>query len=715
MTGDKTSSAVHAETICATCGHVAGAGEAGRFCPIDGRALIPRDVAERHPDDAFLGRILLGRYAVVDRVEDRGDGRRYRAIQRPGNRQVCVEVIDVSQHGDVSELRTRFMNRAKLVGRLSHTSLVKIADYWVEADESQFLVVSELVEGITLRLLLDREGPLSAERVTDLIEPVLGALAEAHELDIPHGHLRPEVLLVDTADPPQLRVLDFGLSDAVRTDPGGQSRPRPEADLTAVGRLLYEMLTGLVPVDGDAPTDEDALRMPPVLNVPRPVQRVVARAIVGQNQFESAKAFAQALREALTAPLDEPTPAPLGESPEGPPAELTPDEPKIERAPEDEVPPIVLSVPPDELAPEVTPPPKVVAPVVAEAPSAVLNTPAPSGLDSAPTPATADDLETFPTEPDDEDFELSTRRGWLFAVVSLAIIAGAVFWYLQRTSEPKPTDSAAQVMATPAQPTAERVTVIAQPDPVADHGTLAPDQGHQKDQQVDAAAKDQGTRRTVARARAKRAAKKKAPRPIEEAPKVERPERLDRAAFMAVIGPMRARITACQPIGPAGKVEIGVRIQPSGRVSQVTVDSPLVKSKRVQQCMRDLVIGLAFPAFQGPAAQYTVKCRIGAREKSDTRDPDNLIRPNKLTKAQVMTVVRKHSRAMLGCKASVNDTGEVKVALVIKPDGKVSGTKVTASTLQHPATARCVREKVSGFQFPQFSGPPMKLTLPFRL
>lgn len=704
MTGDKTSSAVHAETICATCGHVAGAGEAGRFCPIDGRALIPRDVAERYPDDAFLGRILLGRYAVVDRIEDRGEGRRYRAIQRPGNHQVCVEVIDVSQHGDVSKLRTRFMNRAKLVGRLTHTSLVKVADYWVEADESQFLVVSELVEGVTLRQLLDREGPLSAERVTGLVEPVLGALAEAHELDIPHGHLRPEVLLVDTTEPSQLRVLDFGLSDAVRTDPGGQSRPRPEADLTAIGRLLYEMLTGLVPVDGDTPTDEDALRMPPVLNVPRPVQRVVARAVVGQNQFETAKALAQALREALTAPLDEPTPAPVDEPPEGPPAELSnPDEPKIELAAKDEVPPIVLSVPPDELAPEVIPPPKVVEPPV------VSGEPARSELESAPTPATADDLETFPTESDDEDFELPARRGWLFVVVVLAVIAGAVFWYLQRTSKPESANSATQVTSTPTQPVTENVT--AKPDPAIDHGTPVADQGNLRDQQVDAnAVEDQGTRKATAKVRAKRASKKAAP---VEVPKAERPDQLDRTAFMAVIGPMRARMTACQPIGPAGKVEIGVTIQPSGRVSQVTVDSPLVKSKRVQQCMRDLVIGLAFPEFQGPAAQHTVKCRVGARKKRGTAD--HAMRPDKLTKAQVMSVVRQHSRAMLGCKASVNDTGEVKVTLVIEPDGKVGGTKVTASTLQHPATARCVREKVSGFQFPQFKGPPMKLTLPFRL
>jgi len=299
----------------------------------------PRDPATEGEDDGGLrtGDLLDGRYQIEERIGEGGVGVVYRALQLKLHRRVAIKLMQ--QESD-EEQRPRFEREAVTLAALSHPNIVSVQDYG-HTRGKPFLVM-ELLEGRTLRELLDVEGALAVPRALSLTREILHALAYAHNLGIVHRDLKPANLLVQALPSHEhVKVLDFGfvkllpgsyLDRGVQLSRVGFTFGTPaymspehatggnvdgRSDLYALGVLLFEMLTGDKPFDGElSDLIRDHLSTPvPWLSSRRPqlagrddLQAIVDRAMAKtrEDRFPDAGAFLSAIDAILLAPTSQP-------------------------------------------------------------------------------------------------------------------------------------------------------------------------------------------------------------------------------------------------------------------------------------------------------------------------------------------------------------------------------------------------------------------------
>jgi beta-lactam-binding protein with PASTA domain/serine/threonine protein kinase len=253
------------------------------------------------PGDPLTGRLLDGRYRIGPRVARGGMASVYEATDVRLDRTVAVKIMHPGL-GDDDEFAARFVREARSAARLSHPNVVAVYDQG-EEDGTVYLAM-ELVDGITLRDVIRKESPMSPARALALVEPMLSALAAAHRAGLVHRDVKPENVLI--ADDGRVKVADFGLARAVSADTqhtatGGvligtvsylapelvvDGRADARADVYAAGVVLFELLTGTKPHEGESPIQvaykhvhED---VPPpsvvVPGIPAYVDALVARA-----------------------------------------------------------------------------------------------------------------------------------------------------------------------------------------------------------------------------------------------------------------------------------------------------------------------------------------------------------------------------------------------------------------------------------------------------
>ncbi|QGF24215.1 PASTA domain-containing protein [Raineyella fluvialis] len=217
--------------------------------------------------DPLIGRALDGRYQIISRLARGGMATVYRTEDRRLDRTVAVKVMHEGL-GDDQDFARNFDREARAAARLSHPSIVSVFDQG--NDFGRPYIVMELVEGSTLRRLVSRDAPLSPSRSLDLIDPILSALAAAHDSGLIHRDVKPENVLISRRG--QLKVADFGLARAVTAQSaaatqgllvGTVSYLPPElvelghadtrSDVYSAGIMLFEMLTGKKPHTGDTP------------------------------------------------------------------------------------------------------------------------------------------------------------------------------------------------------------------------------------------------------------------------------------------------------------------------------------------------------------------------------------------------------------------------------------------------------------------------------
>ena len=219
----------------------------------------------------LTGELIDNRYLLQRQIAFGGMATIYAALDTRLDRAVAVKIMHAHLASDEAFV-SRFIKEAKATAALSHPNIVAIQDQgWNEGGSPAVFIVMELIEGITLRDFLNENAPLTAEQTFQIINPVLSALAAAHRMGIIHRDIKPENILI--AKDGRIKVADFGLA---RNSAFGQtltvessvvlgsvSYLSPEqvqrgisdarSDIYAIGIVLFEMLTGNKPFDGDTP------------------------------------------------------------------------------------------------------------------------------------------------------------------------------------------------------------------------------------------------------------------------------------------------------------------------------------------------------------------------------------------------------------------------------------------------------------------------------
>ncbi|MFC0003324.1 Stk1 family PASTA domain-containing Ser/Thr kinase [Micromonospora siamensis] len=232
--------------------------------------------------DTLLGSLIDGRYRIRGRVARGGMATVYTATDERLERTVAVKIIHPTQAPEppsrLAGFVTRFTDEAKTIARLTHPNVVAVYDQGTHGGLPY--LVMEYVRGRTLRDVLAERRRLNPDEALAITEQMLSALAAAHRAGLVHRDVKPENVLVaeaPTGGPANLvdsvvKVADFGLARAVEAseENGNQlmatvayvapelvteGRADARTDVYSAGIVLFEMLTGRVPYDGDRPVD----------------------------------------------------------------------------------------------------------------------------------------------------------------------------------------------------------------------------------------------------------------------------------------------------------------------------------------------------------------------------------------------------------------------------------------------------------------------------
>lgn len=314
--------------VCPSCGTIYTADTS--FCPEEGTALVP--VSDEPAQDVNLvGERLFGDYLLTKKLGEGGMGSVYLAENVAIDQKIAVKVLHASAARDDETLQ-RFNREANAIARLTHPNTIRVFIFG-KTEEPLIYLAMEYVDGTTLNDELYDNGPFDELRAIAVMRQTLHALSEAHELGVVHRDLKPDNIMLThfRGVDDFVKVLDFGIAKV--TDQGGEKQRKltqagvvygtpeylsPEqargkdidfrADLYAMGIILYEMLTGVVPFTGDtalAILSGHVYQEPPdpatVSNavISREMRNIILHAIKKEpdRRYQSAMEFLEALEE----------------------------------------------------------------------------------------------------------------------------------------------------------------------------------------------------------------------------------------------------------------------------------------------------------------------------------------------------------------------------------------------------------------------------------
>jgi serine/threonine-protein kinase len=266
---------------CPTCGRRFSSDAA--FCPFDGVGLVSGELDPLA--DQLVGQTVDGRYEVIEVLGEGGMGRVYRVRHAALDREFAMKVLRRDLAADVN-LAARFMREAKVTASVKHQNVVQITDFGTLPDAIPYFVM-ELLVGQTLGRQL-KGGSFSVERVAGIVKQIAAGLGAAHDAGVIHRDLKPDnvflISRVRVASAPdanelgrrrapapldEVRVVDFGAAKVIGSSRitragvvyGTPHYMSPEqasgrtvdhrSDVYALGVIMYELLTGRVPFEGD--------------------------------------------------------------------------------------------------------------------------------------------------------------------------------------------------------------------------------------------------------------------------------------------------------------------------------------------------------------------------------------------------------------------------------------------------------------------------------
>jgi len=216
---------------------------------------------------SLIEHVLDGRYRVLSHLADGGMATVYVALDLRLDRKVALKVMRTDLAKDETFV-SRFRREARSAAALSHPNVVAVYDQG--EDDGHVFLTMELVNGLTLRQVMQAEGPLTPRAALDILDPVLQALGAAHSAGLIHRDVKPENVIL--REDGTVKVADFGLARAIATGTstaqtgvllGTVAYLSPEqvergvadarSDVYAAGLLLFEMLAGSKAFLGDSP------------------------------------------------------------------------------------------------------------------------------------------------------------------------------------------------------------------------------------------------------------------------------------------------------------------------------------------------------------------------------------------------------------------------------------------------------------------------------
>ncbi|MGI6113964.1 MAG: Stk1 family PASTA domain-containing Ser/Thr kinase [Mahellales bacterium] len=274
----------------------------------------------------MIGKLLGGRYELLEKIGGGGMAIVYKAKCHLLRRYVAVKVLRPEFVSD-EEFVYRFKRESQAAASLSHQNIVNVYD--VGQEDETYYIVMEYIRGQTLKDLIRENGSLSTARATNIAIQICRALEHAHNNNVVHRDIKPQNILV--TDDGQVKVTDFGIARAITSSTvsiagtsiiGSVHYFSPEqarggytdakSDLYSLGIVLYEMLTGTVPFEGDSPISvalkhiQEEVKPPKLINpqIPGSLQDIILKAIQKDQdlRYTSAREMLEDLQRSLIEP-----------------------------------------------------------------------------------------------------------------------------------------------------------------------------------------------------------------------------------------------------------------------------------------------------------------------------------------------------------------------------------------------------------------------------
>jgi serine/threonine-protein kinase len=237
------------------------------FCPFDGSKLEDATRPDDNKLDPLVGQTVDARYAIENVIGEGGMGTVYRAKHVALGRALALKVLktDLAKEAD---LAARFLQEAQATAAIKHPNIVSITDFGRLPDERPYFVM-ELLSGRTLAALIKAGGALPPRDAARIASAIADGLEAAHAAGVVHRDMKPENVFLLGEGASEVRVVDFGAAmmiGATRLTKAGVVFGTPHymspeqaagrtvdhrADVYALGIMLYEMITGRVPFEGD--------------------------------------------------------------------------------------------------------------------------------------------------------------------------------------------------------------------------------------------------------------------------------------------------------------------------------------------------------------------------------------------------------------------------------------------------------------------------------
>ncbi len=226
----------------------------------------PTETLQTPIKELTTGSTFADRYQIIEELGKGGMGRVYKAFDTEIKEKIALKLLK-PEIGIDKEMIERFRNELKLARKISQRNVCRMHD--LSRDEGAYYITMEYVVGEDLKRLIRKVGQMSAGKTISIAKQVCEGLAEAHSLGIVHRDLKPQNIMVDEAG--NAKIMDFGIARSLKVKGitgagvmiGTPEYMSPEqvegkevdqrSDIYSLGVILYEMVTGRVPFEGDTP------------------------------------------------------------------------------------------------------------------------------------------------------------------------------------------------------------------------------------------------------------------------------------------------------------------------------------------------------------------------------------------------------------------------------------------------------------------------------